>query len=920
MPADDPLRQPRGSLFRDQATEPPTGEVAFLFTDLQGSTAAWERAPERMNEVMARHDDILRSAIEHHRGVVFSVAGDAFGAAFATVDAAARCAADAQRALRHGDWPDGLMPHVRMGLHHGSAFQRDGNYFGPAPNRAARVMAAGHGGQVLVTDTAADALRHSGEWQVQLLGRFLLKDVTTPIGIHQLVVDGLPTDYPPIRAVDVATRVSRPAGSFIGRSDETTELHLLLTNHPLVTLVAAGGVGKTRLALEVAADATTRFDEVIVVELADGGPDDVAERLAEAVLGDDPIARVAAGDHPVRAVTHHLHAVRALVVMDNCEHVLAAAAEVVQAVRSTCPHVTVLATSRERLGLAGERVVPLAPLATTPTTSALSPAAELFVDRALAADPGLTLDDRTLRAVDAICHTVDGSPLGIELAASRVRTLTPVQIAGRLDDALDVLRSRNTTSPDRHRSLATAIAWSFDLLDDDERRLLVWSSVCVGGFDLDAATALGAAGDVSDVLDVVESLVDKSLLTAQQVGTAMRYRLAEPIRQFAAARLDESGRHDQAVTAHFDHCRSHAKTTAAHLDGPIDPARVATLAADVHNFRAAVQRATERGNRKGAMALTATLDLYWAETGNVAIAMHLMEQLARHDPDHPDTALVHVPMLWVAAMAGELPRALEVRELLTAQRDEGTLSPLSLGGAQFGFGFVDSALGDAAGAARTWAQAGDSAAPFVPALARQAYWSAGQSATAAGDLDLALRLYDQADALPGPVPGWWPEFVRTMRLVADAYRGAGQADALHDGVHALEHTGLRTRFLLAAAFVSLALFHLGDTERATYWWRRSMTTGREVGNLWAAWVMLECAAWSADDAGDHLTAARYWRTVDDIASTRGYGQWPVVADERARRLVAARATAPDAFAVAAAEPPWDLTTAVDHALASVTPR
>lgn len=918
MPADDHLRPPRGSLFRDQATAPPTGEVAFLFTDLQGSTAAWERAPERMNDVMARHDDILRSAIERHGGVVFSVAGDAFGAAFTTVDDAARCAVEAQRGLREGEWPDGLMPRVRMGLHHGSAFQRDGNYFGPAPNRAARVMAAAHGGQVLATDAAAEVLRHTGDWQVQPLGRYLLKDVTTPIGIHQLVVDGLNAAHPPIRAIDVATRVSRPAGAFIGRAAELAELHLLLTTHALVTLVAAGGVGKTRLALEVAAEATTRFDEVVVVELADGGPDDVAERLADAVLGSDPIARVAAGDHPERAVAHHLHAVRALVVMDNCEHVLDRAGEVVQTLRAACPHVTVLATSRERLGLAGERVVPLAPLATAPAGSSLSVAAELFVDRALAADPGLTLDDRTLHAIDAICHTVDGSPLGIELAASRVRTLTPVQIAERLDDALDVLRSRTTSGPERHRSLAMAIAWSFDLLDDHERRLLAWCSVAVGGFDLEAASALGAAAGVDHVLDAVESLVDKSLLIAQQVGTAMRYRLAEPIRQFAAARLDESGRHEQAITAHFDHCRNHAKTTAAHLDGPTDAARVATLAAEVHNFRAAVQRAAERGNRKGAMALTATLDLYWAETGNIAIAMQLMEQLARHDPDHPDTALVHVPMLWVAAMAGELPRALEVRDLLTAQRDDGRLSPLSLGGAQFGFGFVDSALGDAAGAAHTWAQAGDGAAPFVPALARQAYWSAGQSATAAGDLALARQLYDQADALPGPVPGWWPEFVRTMRLVADTYDGTGRADALHDGVHALEHTGLRTRFLLAAAFVSLALFHLGDTERATYWWQRSMTTGREVGNLWAAWVMLECAAWSAADAGDHLTAARYWRTVDDIAATRGYGQWPVVAQERAVRLAAARAAAPDAFAVAASEPAWDLTTAVDHALA--TPR
>ncbi|MEN9646741.1 MAG: hypothetical protein RL238_3410 [Actinomycetota bacterium] len=921
MAAHDLPRPTREPGPRDVETAAPTGEVAFLFTDLQGSTAAWERAPERMNDVMAEHDRIVRGAIAHHGGTVFSIAGDAFGAAFATAADAARCAVEAQLELHAVDWPDGLAPQVRMGLHVGSAYERDGNYFGPAPNRAARVMSAGHGGQVLASDAAAALLAGAvAGVTVRALGQYLLKDVASPIGIHQLDLAERPLEFPPLRAVDLATRVSRPAGAFIGRDADLAEVVLLLDTSRLVTLVAAGGTGKTRLALEVAAARARTLDRVVVVELADGDRDDVGDRLADAVFGDDPIARVAARTDPVRAVAGHLARERVLVVLDNCEHVLDRAAEVVQALLGAGPGVVVLATSRERLGLPAERVVPLAPLATTAEGGGLSHAAELFVDRALAAHPALTLDEATLRAIDAICVAVDGSALGIELAASRVRTLTPGQIADRLDDALEVLRRNRTTGPERHRSVESAIAWSFDLLTADEGRLLAWSSVFVGGFDLDAAIALGTAAEIDRVLDGVESLVDKSLLTAQQVGTAMRYRLAEPIRQFAAARLDDTGRHEHAVTAHFDLCRARAKTTAALLDGPIDPAAVAALAADVHNFRAAIQRATERGNRKGAMALTASLDLYWAETGNVATAMPLMEQLSRHQPDHSDTALVHVPLLWVAAMAGELPRALEVRDLLQSQLEEGTLSPLSIGGAQFGFGFVDSALGDAAGAARTWADAGAAAAPFAPAIARQAYWSAAQSATAAGDLDGALRLYDLADTLPGPEPGWWPAFVRTMRAVADAYRDDVDVDVtcdvLHDGVSALEHTGLRTRFLLASAFVSLALFHLGDVERATHWWRRSMTAGREVGNLWAAWVMLECAAWSAAEAGDHLTAARYWRTIDTFAAPRGYDQWPLVRDEHHRRVTAAQAVAPEAFAAAAADAPWSLTDAVDHALAS----
>ena len=443
-------------------------------------------------------------------------------------------------------------------------------------------------------------------------------------------------------------------------------------------------------------------------------------------------------------------------MLDNCEHVLRDAARVVAGLTSQCPQLTVLSTSRERLGVPGEQVLPLAPLGTTHDDGGVSPAAELFLDRALGAHPEMALDAATLEAIDVVCDTVDGSALAIELAASRVRTLTPQQIAQRLADSMQVLRQHGGSGPERHRSLESAIAWSYDLLGRDERRLLAWSSVFVGGFDIDAAEVIGLAAEIDDIVDVVESLVEKSLLTALRVGDSMRYRLHEPIRQFAQSRLDDIDQRERAVLAHFEHCRTRARAAVQLLDGPMDPPLFASLTTELDNFLAGIHRSTERGDTAAAMSLTASLDLWWAETGRLAVALETMEGLLRSRPDNKNAPMVYVPMLWVATMCGELPRALQVRDEVKMLIAEQLLTPGLMGGAAFGFGFVDSALGNAADAAATWGAAGKAAAPFAPAVARQALWSAGQSATAAGDLELALTYYDAAERVAGPAPGWLP--------------------------------------------------------------------------------------------------------------------------------------------------------------------
>jgi predicted ATPase len=777
-------------------------------------------------------------------------------------------------------------------------------------------MSAGHGGQVLLSDQALAALDELPHGVVaDPLGQYRLRDLAEPVVIHQLSIDELPHAFPPLRALDQSPRIHRPADAFVGRAEEVQQLRWFLETHALVTVVAGGGIGKTRLAYETAATVGAVFpDGVFAVELADGEDDDVQLRIAEALLGDDPVARMEGAADVLGALERHLVARRTLLVLDNCEHVLDAAAKVVVALTARCPQLTVLATSRERLGVPGEQVLPLAPLSTDRGAAGVSPAAELFLDRALSAHPGMDLSADTIEAIEVVCAEVDGAALAIELVASRVRTLTPQQIVARLGDGLDLFRQRRGSGPERHRSLESAIAWSHDLLGRDERRLLAWTSVFVGGFDLSAAEAIGRHAELDDVVDVMESLVDKSLATALLVGDTMRYRLPEPIRQFAHARLEESGHLDRAVLAHFEYCELRARASVQLLDGPTDPPMFERLTAERDNFLVAIQRSTERGDADAGMALTASLDLWWAETGHLSVALRTMDDLVRARPDNKNAPLVFVPMLWVAPMCGELPRALELRSEVEQMMAEGMLTPGLMGGAAFGFGFIDSALGDAAAAAATWGAAGKAAAPFAPAVARQALWSAGQSATAAGKVDMALSLFDAAERLPGPTPGWFPGFIEVQRLVAGSYTGDCQAERLDAGVAALENTGLRMRFLLAAAFAALGLFECGAPHRARHWWQRSMHTGREIGNLWACWVMLECAAWSAMDDGDDTLAARFWHSRDAFAAQRGYGLWPVLATEGSRRRAVVLGRSPQVFDELDGTTPWTLTEAVEAAV------
>jgi predicted ATPase len=507
--------------------------LTFLFTDIEGSTRRWEADADAMGSALEAHNQTLRDAVEAHDGQVFNYTGDGMCAVFSSPRSAVDAAVEAQRGLE--------LP-VRMGIATGEAELRGGEYFGTVLNRTARLMAAGHGGQILLDGATAGLLS-----KVDLipLGPRRLRDIAKALDVFQVRADGLRTDFPPLKTVDRAPGNLRPpTTSFIGREPELADLEAALKAHRLVTLTGVGGVGKTRLALEVAARTADNFpDGVFVIELAAlGDPAALPESVA-AVVGvtQQPGLTVA------ESVAAALEGRSRLLLFDNCEHVLDAAGDMVEAILAASSTVKVVATSREGLRLADEQLWPVPSLVSTGVDSA---AATLFVERAQAVAPTISLSaPNDAGAVVEICRRLDGIPLGIELAASRLQSMTVTDVRDRLDDRFRLLVG-SRRGLERHQTLHHAVQWSFDLLDDDEKFMLARCSVFAGGFDLDGARAVTGFDDEFATLDLLDALTRKSLLVADRSSAHARFSMLETIRQFAEEQLVQSGRADDARDAH----------------------------------------------------------------------------------------------------------------------------------------------------------------------------------------------------------------------------------------------------------------------------------------------------------------------------------------------------------------------------------
>ncbi|HEX2025832.1 MAG TPA: adenylate/guanylate cyclase domain-containing protein, partial [Actinomycetota bacterium] len=579
-------------------TELPTGTVTFLFTDIEGSTRLLQRlGVDGYEALQDEHAGILRRVIEHGGGTVVRIEGDAFFAVFPTASAAVRAAVEAQRALAAHPWPDDGVIRVRMGLHAGEGRAGGADYVGIDPNRAARIAAAGHGGQVLLSDAvralAGDDLPDGVS--IRELGPQRLKDIRAPERLFDLVVEGLPSDFPAPKTLEARPgNLPRQLTTFIGREAEMAQTAELLREHRLVTLTGTGGTGKTRLALAVGTEVRPSFpDGVFVVELAslvDAGQ--VLPTLCDVLAVAEE-----RGTDLVDTLVDRLAGKRLLLILDNFEHLLDGAGLVEELLRRTAD-VRVVATSRAPLGLYGEHLLEVPPLGVPEDVQEVavlsgSEAVRLFVERAGEVRSGFALTERNAAAVAGICRRLDGLPLAIELAARRISILSPEAILAHLGRRLDLLTTGARGAPPRQRTLRNAIDWSYELLDKPERRLFARLGVFVGGAELEAIEAVcDPEGErEGGALDAVASLVDHGLIRGDARGLPEpRFTMLETIREYAGDRLDEAGERRAAEAAHLAVLVELAEAAEPHLRGGGQLPWLARLRAEAEEIDVALHR------------------------------------------------------------------------------------------------------------------------------------------------------------------------------------------------------------------------------------------------------------------------------------------------------------------------------------------
>jgi len=612
--------------------------TTFLFTDIEGSTRLWEREPERMRQALARHDALARGAVESNRGVVVKTTGDGVHAAFDDPLDAIAATLQLQRAIADPRATNDLPLPIRCGVHAGAVERRDNDFYGSAVNRGARIMSAAHGGQILVSHAVATLIADRLPQGIALrdLGSVRLRDLAHPERIYQLVDPDLRRDFPALRSMEATpNNLSHQITSFIGREREFAEVKKMLRDARLVTLHGAGGLGKTRLSLQVAADVLDEYpDGVWFIELAPITDARLVPQSLASVLG----VKEEAGRPVTEALVKFVKDRKLLLVLDNCEHLTSACAEMAKELLRAGAEVRILATSRESLRISGETLYDLSPLAApdegeqpTPAALARYEAVRLFVERATAAMPAFKLNEKNAVAVADICRRLDGIPLALELAAARVRALSVENIALRLSDRFRLLTTGDRTALPRQQTLRALIDWSHDLLTEPEQTMFRRLGVFVGGWTLEAAEAVCAGGEISetDVLDLLARLVEKSLVTLDPDNG--RYRLLETVRQYAQERL--VGVNDEVAVRdkHLDYFVQLAEKARPALLGPEQGEWLARLDLERENILAAHAWCdhAKTGGEQG-LRLFNAVKQYWFSRGLLGLGHQVIrEAMAR---------------------------------------------------------------------------------------------------------------------------------------------------------------------------------------------------------------------------------------------------------------------------------------------------
>ena len=761
-----------------------TGVVTFLFTDVEGSSRLWEREPVRMRGAMERHDAIVKAAVAEHRGKVVKMLGDGVHAAFGDPLGAVNAALAIQRALAETTATGDLQLAVRAGLHAGVEQERDDDYFGRSVNRAARLMSVAHGGQVLLSQAVAALVQQRLPPEVTLrdLGEVRLRDLASAERVFQVQHPDLRADFPALRALtSTPNNLPQPLTSFVGREREVEDVARMLAKNRLVTLTGVGGIGKTRLSLQVAANLLDNFpDGVWLVELAPLADARLVPEAVASVLG----VKEEAGRPLTEVLARFVKERRLLLVLDNCEHLLHACAELAGLLLKAGAQAQILASSREPLKIRGEASFPVPPLPVPDPfqtfmrdTVKQFGAARLFVERAVAVQPAFAVTDDNATAIAGICQRLDGIPLALELAAARVRALSVEQIATRLADRFRLLTGGDRTALPRQQTLRALIDWSYDLLSDDERVLFRRLAVFAGGFTLEAAEAVACASDLepSAILDLLAQLVEKSLVVVDK--DSGRYRMLETVRQYAEQRLEASEDAASARTRHLNHFVTFLESTLPRLFGPrqgmwlvqLDLERENVLAAHAWSERALDGAALD-------LRLAHVMRQYLNNRGLMKLALQLTtEALARPGAEQRDAARsracfdagwVYCGMGQYAAAQAVLEEGLAIaRETGDTERVARILQPLGFaalgqGNRAAARGYLEEAveLAREQGDRREIAAAVNNLAQFHrsggdPALARTLYEQVlaitrdlgDRESTGIAELNLAMMAIDRSD-------------------------------------------------------------------------------------------------------------------------------------------------------------------------------
>jgi predicted ATPase/class 3 adenylate cyclase len=882
----------------------PTGTITFLFTDVEGSTKLWERNPEAMSKALSHHDELIRNAVEAHDGFVFKTVGDAFYVAFSPAAEAVEAAIDAQKSLLTEEWEETGPLKVRIALHTGTAEERGGDYFGPTLNRAARLLSAGHGGQVLLSLSTQRLVRDQLPLGAELrdLGVRRLKDVLGPEHIFQLTAPELPASFPPLNTLDVRlNNLPIQPTPLLGREREVAEIADLLRHADvrLLTLTGTGGTGKTRLALQSAAELIDDFEDgVFLVALAPiSDPELVASTVAGALSVSESAGRPLKED-----LRDFLNTKELLLVLDNFEQVVDAA-PLVGELLSGCPGLKVLATSRTLLRIYGEHEYAVRPLE-LPDPDHLPPietlrqyeAIRFFTERARAANAHFSLTNENALAVAEICARLDGLPLAIELAAARTKLLSTRAMCSRLSDPLKFLTGGARDLPERQRTLRGAIAWSHALLNEDEQALFARLSVFSDGCALEAVEAVcDPVGDLFvDVLEGLSSLLDKSLLRQEEmVEEEPRFVMLETIREYARERLELSGEAEEIRRMHAEYFLALAEQGASEQQGPEETAWLERLDLEHDNMRAALSWMLESEEAEPGMRLAGALWQFWDMRGYYGEGRRWLEEaLAKDGRASAVRAKALEGVGWLADLQGDIDRAVAAAEeglsLSARVKIESSVRASFLrilGSAAYVHGDHEQAARlyeeslalsrearDERGVASSLLQLGNVSSDLGDHEEAKTFYEEG--------LALSRKLDDKA-LLASALISVGAEFL----LQGDHERGAMLNE---EAAELYRERGNRGHLQYALDNLGWAALVRGNLQQAEELHRESLALSRQLGDKLVAAEALEGLACSASARGEAERVARLFGAAEALREAVGYRQEPREHALREPYLVAAR--------------------------------